>query len=178
MPATLSRRRFLWGLVHGMQARRGGAGAGPGGDSEGQISLLSSQCDHNVFQKSRLGARATRPRSALPCLRSWICTPTTLPLVYESKRHLNPSKGASVRGIASQRLTAESATPAASACCMTCFMACPACLARTQPLPLLSRVCLLPNPTSIARTGTFSTIDSLQLTVIGDDLKLCIAAGE
>ena len=57
-------------------------------------------------------------------------------------------------------------------------MACPACLARTQPLPLLGRVCLLLNPTCIARTGTFSTIDSLQLTVIGDDLKLCIAAGE
>ena len=39
-------------------------------------------------------------------------------------------------------------------------------LARTQPLPLLGHVCLLLNPTSIARTdperrGTFSTIDSL-----------------
>tara|TARA_B100000768_G_scaffold327_1_gene383 strand:- start:335 stop:520 length:186 start_codon:yes stop_codon:yes gene_type:complete len=61
---------------------------------------------------------------------------------------------------------------------MACFMASHACLARTQPLPLLSRICLPPNPTSIARTGTFSTIDSPQLTVIGDDLKLCIAAGE
>ena len=119
-----------------------------------------------------------RPRSALPSLRSWIHTPTTMSSVYESKRDLNRSKGASGIGTASQRLTAESAAPAASVCSMACFMASHACLARTQPLPLLSRICLLPNPTSIARTGTFSTIDSLQLTVIGDDLKLCIAAGE
>ena len=98
--------------------------------------------------------------------------------LYESKRDLNRSKGASVRRAPSQRLTAESAAPAASVCSMACFMASHACLARTQPLPLLSRIYLLPNPTSIARTGTFSTIDSLQLTVIGDDLKLCIAAGE
>ena len=104
---------------------------------------------------------APRPRPSMPTLRSWIHTATTLSSLYESKRDLNRSKGASVRRAPSRRLTTESATPAASACCMACFMACPACLARTQPLPLLSHVCLLPNPTSIARTGTFSTIDSL-----------------
>jgi|TARA_B100000768_G_scaffold130243_1_gene120838 hypothetical protein len=61
---------------------------------------------------------------------------------------------------------------------MECFMDLHACLALPLPLPLLTHVALLPNPTPIAQTGTFSTIDSPQLTVIGDDLKLCIAASE
>ena len=43
---------------------------------------------------------------------------------------------------------------------MAIFMACHACHARTQPLPLLSRAILLPNPTYIAPAGVISTFDS------------------
>ena len=119
-----------------------------------------------------------RARTAWPALRTSVHTATALRFLYKSKRDLHPSKGASGIGTASQRLTAESAAPAASVCSMECFMPSHACLALPLPLSLLTHVALLPNPTPIAQTGTFSTIDSLQLTVIGDDLKLCIAAGE
>jgi hypothetical protein len=83
-----------------------------------------------------------------------------------------------VRGTESQRLTAESAAPAASVCSMACFMASHACLALPLPLPLLNRVALLPNPTPIAHTGTVSTFDSLSPHLIGGLLELCIEAGE
>ena len=66
-----------------------------------------------------------------------------------------------MRGTASQRLTAESAAPAASVCSMECFMTSHACLALPLPLSLLTHVTLLPNPTPIAQTGTISTTDSL-----------------
>ena len=88
------------------------------------------------------------------------------------------SQGASVRGIASQRLTAESAAPAASVCSMACFMASHACHALSLPLTLLRRVALLPNPTPIALAGTVSTIDSLPVRLIGGLLELFIEAGE
>ena len=61
---------------------------------------------------------------------------------------------------------------------MACFMACHACHAQTQPLPLLRRVGLLPSPTPIAQTGTISMIDSLSPHLIGELLQLCIEAGE
>ena len=86
--------------------------------------------------------------------------------MYHFKRHVNPSKSASVRGIASQRLTAESAAPAASVCSMECFMTFHACLALPLPLSLLTHVALLPNPTPIAQTGTISTNDSLSPHVL------------
>ena len=70
------------------------------------------------------------------------------------KPELKQSKGASVRGTASQRLTAESAAPAASVCSMECFMTSHACLALPLPLSLLTHVTLLPNPTPIAQAGT------------------------
>jgi hypothetical protein len=57
-------------------------------------------------------------------------------------------------------------------------MASHACLARAQPLPLLSHVGLLPNSTPIALTGTISMIDSLSPHLIGGLLELCIEAGE
>ena len=44
---------------------------------------------------------------------------------------------------------------------MACFMACHACHARTQSLPLLSRTILQPNPTPIALSGIISSFDSL-----------------
>ena len=50
---------------------------------------------------------APRPRSALPCLRTSRVTPTTFRLVLHFKPELKQSKGANVRGTASQRLTAE-----------------------------------------------------------------------
>ena len=105
-------------------------------------------------------------------------TTTALRLLYHFKRHLHPSKGAFGIGTASQRLTAESATPAASASRIACSMASHACLARAQPLPLLRRVALLPSPTHIAQTGTISMIDSLSPHLIGGLLELCIEAGE
>ena len=83
-----------------------------------------------------------------------------------------------MRGIASQRLTAESAAPAASVCSMACFMASHACLALPLPLALLRHVALLPNPTPIALAGTVSTIDSLPVRLIGGLLELFIEAGE
>ena len=98
--------------------------------------------------------------------------------LYHFKRDLRPSKGASANGTASQRLTAESAAPAASVCSMACFMASHACLALPLPLPLLSRVALLPSPTPIAHTGTVSTFDSLSPHLIGGLLELFIQAGE
>ena len=61
---------------------------------------------------------------------------------------------------------------------MACFMASHACLALPLPLPLLSRVALLPNPTPIALAGTVSTIDSLPVRLIGGLLELFIEAGE
>ena len=121
---------------------------------------------------------APRPRSALPRLRTSIRTATALRLLYHFKRHVNPSKGASVRGIASQRLTAESAMPMQGDASMSCFMPCHACHAAAQPLPLLSRDALLPNPTPIAQTGTISMIESLSPHLIGGLLELCIQAGE
>ena len=98
--------------------------------------------------------------------------------LYHFKRDLRPSKGASANGTASQRLTAESAAPAASVCSMACSMASHACLARAQPLALLSHVGLLPNSTPIALTGVASMIDSLSPHLIGSHLQLCIEAGE
>ena len=111
-------------------------------------------------------------------LRTAIVTPTPRPSVLHFNSEVERSKGASVRGIASQRLTAESAAPAASVCSMACFMASHACLARAQPLALLSHVGLLPNSTPIALTGTISMIDSLSPHLIGGLLELCIEAGE
>jgi hypothetical protein len=95
-----------------------------------------------------------RPRSALPSLRTSVYTATALRLLYKSKRDLQPSKGAFGIGTASQRLTAESAAPAASVCSMECFMTSHACLALPLPLSLLTHVTLLPNPTLIAQAGT------------------------
>ena len=114
----------------------------------------------------------------MPSLRTSIYTATALRLLYKSKRDLRPSKGASAIGTASQRLTTESAMPAASASRMACSMASHACLARAQPLPLLSHVGLLPNSTPIALIGTISMIDSLSPHLIGGLLELCIEAGE
>ena len=70
-------------------------------------------------------------------MRTSVYTPTALRLVYKSKRDLHPSKGAFGIGTASQRLTAESAAPAASVCSMECFMTSHACLALPLPLSLL-----------------------------------------
>ena len=105
-------------------------------------------------------------------------TDGTLRLVYHFKRDLHPSKGASGIGTASQRLTAESATPTQGDASMSCFMPCHACHATAQPLPLLSRVALLSNLTPIALTGAASMIDSLSPHLIGSRLQLCIEAGE
>ena len=129
---------------------RGGAGVGD--------SVVSV----NVTLFSILVLRSlSRRRPSTPCLRTWIRTATALRLLYHFKPHLDRSKGASANGTASQRLTTESAAPASSVCRMACSMASHACLARAQPLPLLSHVGLLPNSTPIALTGTISMIDSL-----------------
>ena len=119
-----------------------------------------------------------RPRPSMPCPRSWNNTATALRLLYCFKSGLHPSKGAATIGTVSQRLTTESAAPAASVCSMACSMASHACLSRAQPLPLLRRVALLPSLTPIAQTGTVSTIDSLSPHLIGGLLELCIQAGE
>ena len=119
-----------------------------------------------------------RPRPSMPCPRTSIRTPTALRLVYHFKPDVRPSKGAPVRRVASQRLTAGSGAPTLSVNSMPCFMACPACLARAQPLQLLSHVGLLPNSTPIALTGTISMIDSLSPHLIGGLLELFIQAGE
>ena len=119
-----------------------------------------------------------RRRPTSRAVRTWIRTTTASSSLYGFKPHLDRSKGASVRGTESQRLTAESAAPAASVCSMACFMASHACLALPLPLPLLSRVALLPIPTPIAQTGTISMIDSLSPHLIGGLLELCIEAGE
>ena len=52
------------------------------------------------------------------------------------------------------------------------FMACHACHAQTQPLPLLSRAILQPNPTPIALSGTISSFDSLSPHLIRGHNKL------
>ena len=111
-------------------------------------------------------------------LRTAIVTPTPRPSVLHFNSEVERSKGASVRGIASQRLTAESAMPMQGDASMSCFMPCHACHAAAQPLPLLSRDALLPNPTPIALTGVASMIDSLSPHLIGSHLQLCIEAGE
>jgi hypothetical protein len=120
----------------------------------------------------------SRLRPTSPSVRTWIHTPTPMPSLYGFKPHLDPSKGAARRGVASRSQTTESAAPAASVCSMACFMASHACLALPLPLPLLSRVALLPNPTPIAHTGTVSTFDSLSPHLIGGLLELFIEAGE
>jgi hypothetical protein len=131
-----------------------------------------------TFFSSHLLRYRFRPRSALPSLRTLNGTTTALRLLYYFKRDLHPSKGAFGIGTASQRLTAESAAPAASVCSMECFMPSHACLALSLPLSLLTHVTLLPNPTPIAQTGTISTNDSLSPHVIGGLQKLRIEAGE
>ena len=138
---------------------------------------MSIQCERNTFSIPVLRPLSRR-RPCTPCLRTWNRTPTASSLVYGFKPHLDRSKGASVRGIVSQSLTTESAAPVASVCSMACFMASHACLALPLPLPLLSRVALLPTPTPIAQTGTISMIDSLSPHLIGGLLELCIQAGE
>ena len=55
---------------------------------------------------------------------------------------------------------------------MACFMACHACHARTQPLLLLSRAILQPNPTPIALSGIISSFDSLSPHLICGHNKL------
>ena len=108
-------------------------------------------------------------------------TTTALRVLYHFKPDLHPrAKVLKRKGlqVSDCRLTAESAAPAASVCSMACCMASHACLARAQPLPLLTHVALLPNPTPIAQTGTISTTDSLSPHLIGGLLELCIEAGE
>ena len=94
-----------------------------------------------------------RPRPSMPSLRTLNGTPTALRLVYHFKLDVRPSKGAPVRRVASQRLTAGSGAPTLSVNSMPCFMAAPACLARAQPLPLLTRAVRWPSPTATALTG-------------------------
>ena len=55
---------------------------------------------------------------------------------------------------------------------MACFMACHACHAQTQPLPLLSRAILQANPTPVALSGTISSFDSLSPHLIRGHNKL------
>ena len=115
-------------------------------------------CQCNLSNQSRTQAHA-------PSLRSWIRTTTARPSLYHFEPDLQRSKGARENGTTSRRLlTAESAAPTTGANMMACCMASHACLAFSQPLPLLSHVGLLPNSTSIALTG-ISTIDPLPLRV-------------
>ena len=60
---------------------------------------------------------------------------------------------------------------------MACFMACHACHAQTQPLPLLRRAILQPNPTPIALSRIISSFDSLSPHIIRGHNELGIAAG-
>ena len=99
----------------------------------------------------------------MPTLRSWIHTATTLSLLYESKRDLNRSKGASVRRAPSRRLTTESATPAASACCMACFMACPA-LPRAHAAAPIAQPCLSATELNFYRPDRYLLDDRLTLS--------------
>ena len=161
------RTRYAYGTDNATVNARPRAGVG-GSVPSVNITFFST---HDLRYRLRL-------RPSMPCPRTSIRTPTALRLVYHFKRHVNPSKGAATIGTVSQRLTAESAAPAASVCSMACSMASHACLARAQPLPLLRRVALLPSPTPIAQTGTVSTIDSLSPHLIGGLLELCIQAGE
>ena len=55
---------------------------------------------------------------------------------------------------------------------MACFMAYHACHARMQPLLLLSRAILQPNPTPIALSGIVSSFDSLSSHLIRGHNKL------
>jgi hypothetical protein len=147
--------------------------------SRGGARVGGSVSSVNVTLFSILVLRPlSRLRPTSPSVRTWIHTPTPMPSLYGFKPHLDPSKGAARRGVASRSQTTESAAPAASVCSMACFMASHACLALPLPLPLLSRVALLPNPTPIAHTGTVSTFDSLSPHLIGGLLELFIEAGE
>ena len=129
------------------------------------------------FSSHHLRYRFSRTRIR-PSLRTLNGTTTALRLLNHFKRDLNPSTRWREIGTASQLLTAESATPTQGDASMSCFMPCHACHATAQPLPLLSRVALLPNPTPIALTGAASMIDSLSPHLIGSRLQLCIEAGE
>ena len=146
---------------------RGGAGLGDSVPSA-NVTLYSTHDLRYRFSRTRIR----------PSLRTSIYTPTALRFVYDFKRDLHPSTCWRDIGTASQLLTAESATPTQGDASMSCFMPCHACHATAQPLPLLSRVALLSNPTPIALTGAASMIDSLSPHLIGSRLQLRIEAGE
>ena len=140
------------------------------GDSVASVNITFFS-SHDLRYRLSLGAR----QSLLPTAIRTTTSPSSL---YHFNPELERSKGWLIIGTASQRLTAESATPTQGDASMSCFMPCHACHATAQPLPLLSRVALLPNPTPIALTGAASMIDSLSPHLIGSRLQLCIEAGE
>ena len=141
--------------------------------------IVSPQCEGNTFQS---------PRLAVPILAH--SRPAVLAHLNSYNHGLfvvvlfqTASSSDTARPLARNRyrksgLTAESAMPMQGDASMSCFMPCHACHAAVQPLPLLSRDALLPNPTPIALTGVASMIDSLSPHLIGSHLQLCIEAGE
>jgi hypothetical protein len=167
MQSAYAVKVHLLNSAHAAQRSRVGAGVG-GSVSSVNVTFFSLHDLRYTSSRTR-----TRPSS-----QRLIRTATTLSLLYHFKPEVDRSKGASRRCTASQRLTAELATPTVSVDGLPCFMTCHARRAFSQPLSLLSRDVPPLIPTLIGLTGIVSMIESLLHHLIGGDLHPCIAADE